>query len=871
MERDPILYAWRCAPRHHAAAAGLGAGLGLPLALFALLCLRDLIGLLGPDGSAPRPFLALVLPLPGEAATQPLTLLPGWPLGPDALVLSALLGLAGSALALAALGWAIGKLCFEAQSRAAGRLRAIATDAILRSPGGAREDLRALPGLVVQVLSGITPLTAAGIVVPVLACAGTLLALLLAAFAALRLMPAFAVGLLAIGLSRLLLLRRAETRAALRARERAAAQSGLVDLIQRMPAVRTHGAATFERRRLGLRALAARGTLARSESALAYARAPLMALVVLLPAILVATALWRGEGERGEIERILPGALAAAAGAFAVAAVLIAVCLRLWFVRQSLTPVFRTLAVTVDALSPRPAPAGQRRAAFPNGGALVASGAGAYDPVSGERMNGVDLNLPMPAHVAIVGPSGSGARALAAMLAGQIEPTAGSLTYGGTPLRSLDPTERAHRIAFAGAEAILIEGTLKQNLLYGARNDDRGALGQEGRIAVVKLAGLDPFIYARGLEGTVDPDGDPSLARAIVGARQAMRAALEENGISRFVEHFDPERYNHQASVGENILFGQAKRPAFSQGRLAGHPYLRAVLEAEDLTLSFLDIGLQIAGATVEIFSDLPDDHPLFESFSLFPARERGFFEDLIARQPEAAGWRRGLAGQRDRERVIGLTLRYSETRHRFGLIDEACEARIVDARRSFAALLPQKFREKVEFYDPRKLTAAASLQENILFGRITQGEAGAEGRVRTLIRRVLSEQGLEPVVYRLGLMSHVASDAAQAGPRPGPRRSVLSEGDVGSRERIAIELVRCLVRRPDLLVIALPLDEKPSDERRERLTRLRGVRRGKGLIVCVPNMDWLAGQPPFDAVIMVERNAIVPEAAPAETAERVG
>ncbi len=49
---------------------------------------------------------------------------------------------------------------------------------------------------------------------------------------------------------------------------------------------------------------------------------------------------------------------------------------------------------------------------------------------------------------------------------------------------------------------------------------------------------------------------------------------------------------------------------------------------------------------------------------------------------------------------------------------------------------MPPKFREKVDLYDPARVTAAASLEENVLFGRITQGEAGAEARVRTPVGR---------------------------------------------------------------------------------------------------------------------------------------
>ncbi len=862
MERDPILFVWRSAPAQQAAAVALGVGLGVPLVLFALLCLRDLVGLLATGSQTPPPFLEIALPLPDGAHS--LTILPGFALSENGLSLAALLGLAGAALAFAALGWVVARFCFAAQTRAAARLRLAATDAVLSAPPGAREDVRALPNLLGRTLSG---LPAAGILIPALTLASILIALLVSALAAPRLVPATAIGLVAVALARILLIRGAGSRTTLRQRETQAAEAALGDLIQRMPAVRAHGAAIFERRRLGMRARAARTVLSRAESALAYARAPSLALVVLLPAILLAIALWRGP-DRDVADPVLPGALAAAAAAFTLAASLVAVSIRLWTTRREIAPIFQNAAQTLDALAARRPVAGRRREAFPASGSLVARRAGAFDPVSGERLIGLDATLPMPSHVALVGSRGSGTRALAAMLAGQIEPSSGSVTYGGVELKSLDPAERAHRIAYVGSEAILIDGTLKQNLLYGARTDEREALGEKGRIALLRLAGLDGLVYARGLGGTIDPEEEPATAAAIVGARAAVRAALEAGGMARLVEPFDPDRYNHQQTVGENILFGEAVGPAFSEERLASHPYLRAVLEAEDLTRVFVEIGLQIARSTVEIFSELPDDHPLFDAFSLFPARERGFFEDLIARQPDGRGWRRGPAGQRDRERLIGLTLRYSETRHRFGLIDEALEARIVEARHSFANLLPPKFREKIEFFDPARLTAAASLEENLLFGRITQGEAGAEARVRAVMRQVLAEQGLEPLVYRLGLASRVGTAASA---NATTRRQNLGEGAIGPRERTAIELFRCLVRRPDILVIALNADERKPDEIAARITRLRAIREGMGLIVCLPTPEVLDLLPPFDAVLTVERNTVIaPQMASATSTESI-
>lgn len=847
IERDPIVFAWRSARGEHVAAVGLTLGLGGPLAVLALLCLRDLVGVLTQAGGQAGAFLKIAVTLPGRAETDPLVLVPGWSLAPPDLVFAALVGLTVAALASAGLGWAVARLCFIAQARTVRRLHERVMNAILRAPSGARDEARNAAQLLGELLARMDTLLGLGLLVPAMTLGALALALGLAALAAPRLVPAVAVGLLAAGLARALILRRTRARTELRHRESAAAERALTDLIRRMPAVRAHGAAAFERVRLAGKGRAARAALEASESALAYARAPSLALGVLLPAIVLAAALWRGT--TGLVDPVGPGALVAAGGGFALAVVAVAVALRLWLIYGSVAPLFGEIARTLTGLESRDRTRSGRAAAFPAGGVLAATGVGAYDPASGERLSGVDVALAMPGHVAILGGPGSGSHVLAAVLAGQLEPTAGAVTYDGGELRGFDPAERARRIALAGAEAILIEGTLKQNILYGAGAGETPA--DADLVGILRLTGLDAFVYARGLDGTVDPLAEPDVARAVVAARHAVRDALQADKASRLIEAFDPARYNHQATVGENILFGEAVGPDFSEDRIARHPYLRAVLEAEDLSRPLTEIGLQVARSTVEIFGDLPDDHPLFDAFSLFPAAERGFFEDLVGRQPEARGWRRGPAGQRDRERLIGLALRYSETRHRFGLIDPAFEERLVGARRSFVGLMPPHLRASIDSYDPARLTAAASLEENILFGRINGEEAGAEVRVRALVRRVLSEQGLEPTVYRLGLASRVEPGLGGGG-------ASLGENAIGPRERIAIDLARCLARRPDIAVVAIALEDRKPGEIRERLRALRAARAGTGFIVCLPDAECLAGEPPFDAVLSVERNTVV-------------
>jgi hypothetical protein len=113
----------------------------------------------------------------------------------------------------------------------------------------------------------------------------------------------------------------------------------------------------------------------------------------------------------------------------------------------------------------------------------------------------------------------------------------------------------------------------------------------------------------------------------------------------------------------------------------------------------------------------------------------------------------------------------------------------------------------------------------------------------------VLAEEGLEASVYGLGLDSKVEIQ---------PSTGALADGAINARERVAIELTRCLAREPDILVVAIAADERKAEGLRDRLARLRQARAGRGLIVCLPETGVPEGAEPFDAVIVVENSAVV-------------
>jgi ABC-type multidrug transport system fused ATPase/permease subunit len=148
-------------------------------------------------------------------------------------------------------------------------------------------------------------------------------------------------------------------------------------------------------------------------------------------------------------------------------------------------------------------------------------------------------------------------------------------------------------------------------------------------------------------------------------------------------------------------------------------------------------------------------------------------------------------------------------------LIDEAFEARILTARHYFAEHLPQRLRSAVAFFDAAAYNRALSLQDNILFGKIVSNQAGAITRLGLLLRQVLDEQGLRPLVVRLGLSFQVGVGGA--------RLAVID------RQKVAA--ARALLKNPAVLVMDQALATLDSAAQKRVLARILEHRKDRCVI----------------------------------------
>ena len=149
---------------------------------------------------------------------------------------------------------------------------------------------------------------------------------------------------------------------------------------------------------------------------------------------------------------------------------------------------------------------------------------------------------------------------------------------------------------------------------------------------MLQIVGLDDDIYTLGLRGNIDPASQADLTNQFLNARAEFRDRLTDPDIAALVEGFDPGKYNENATLGENLLFGTPVGDTFDMDNLAQNKYVISVLESQGLIDDLLDAGQQIASTMTELFADLPAGHPFFEQFSFISSDDLPEFQAVLTR-----------------------------------------------------------------------------------------------------------------------------------------------------------------------------------------------------------------------------------------------
>jgi len=467
----------------------------------------------------------------------------------------------------------------------------------------------------------------------------------------------------------------------------------------------------------------------------------------------------------------------------------------------------------------------------------------------------VTCTLPLDAHTAIVG--GPGRDEFAMLVSRLLIPTAGRIRIGEYDMAQLPESITGRRIAYVGQTSYMFTANLRDNLYYGLRHrplsltEDDGesqAARRKRRIAesraagnsefsvdadwidyvsagcdgpeslrrrtldVLRMVDLDDDVYGLGLNGTLDTTKCPEVVEKILEARAAVRAELTAPSMRTLVEIWNPDRFNNNATVAENMLFGSPVGPVFAVDSMAENSYVLRVLDKVGLTRDFLDMGVQVARTMIELFADLPPGHQFFEQFSFIGSDELPDFQPMVTKADKD-----GLDSLKDDEkrRLMALPFKLIPARHRLGLIDDAMIGRLLEARQVFARDLPEGLRGSIEFFVEDAYNAASTIQDNILFGKVAYGQAQVGGKVGKLIAQVIEVLHLREIIQEIGLDHYVG----------------VSGSRLSRVQRQKVALARAILKNPDLLVINEATAGLDGASQNRVHSALLEERRGRGVV----------------------------------------
>ncbi len=143
-----------------------------------------------------------------------------------------------------------------------------------------------------------------------------------------------------------------------------------------------------------------------------------------------------------------------------------------------------------------------------------------YSKTSSKKvLDSINFSAKKGSTTAIIGGTGSGKSTLISLIPRLYEVTEGSVKVDGIDVRNYDMKDLRQRIALVTQKAVLFEGDIKENILYGAKSDNKLDLAidvaQARNLVEEKEGGIDAVVEQGGRNFSGGQKQRLSIARAL--------------------------------------------------------------------------------------------------------------------------------------------------------------------------------------------------------------------------------------------------------------------------------------------------------------------------------------------------------------------
>ncbi len=511
------------------------------------------------------------------------------------------------------------------------------------------------------------------------------------------------------------------------------------------------------------------------------------------------------------------------------------------------------------------------------------------DDTGSKLLDNINVDIKQNEKIALIGDFNSGASSFAEVLGGVIKPSSGRVLLENTPIEEQPEYLLGRRIGYTDGSTYFPQGSIMETLTYVLKNQplpnqppekpanslefietkrsgnfehefesewlDYKRLGLENEESFIEYMrdilisiNMENDIRDLGLRGTLDPIKHSELAKQLLEARKKFRSKLDELGFGEFVEPFDPQSYNAQSSIGENLLFGTAIDPDYKLEKLPENKLIMDVLRNEDLEEALFQLGKDVAETTLELFGDLDLEDPFFDQLTYMSADELPEYKETLGR---VANKSLSDVSSNDYKMIMRLPLAYTEEQNRLGLLSDELKNKILDARKNLREKLEALPESPIGFYATDSYNEAATIQDNVLMGRISSTVPEGVERVTDAIRNLLEEMELTDDIFNIGLTFNIGTG--------GKRLTEI--------QRQKLHLARIMIKKPDILIVNQGLNTLGAKQQEEIInTVIRWAEENKIGIIWVPMSSGFASH--FDRVIIFDNGDLITHGTPQELAE---
>ncbi len=482
----------------------------------------------------------------------------------------------------------------------------------------------------------------------------------------------------------------------------------------------------------------------------------------------------------------------------------------------------------------------------------------------------INLHIKPGDQVALVGFSGSGKSTLALLIAQLYDVSSGTILLDDHDISTLSKADISHNITMIAQHPFIFSGTIRDNLLYGARalyQDPDKFPPRKKILQAIHDVGLEEDIMRFGLQAILTREQCGLFKEKVLRMRQIIGTELHDQ-FAEEIEFYDINNFMYYTTIRNNIICGDSDDRRFAVEKLPVNKAFGKVMQKTGLEPLLLDLGRSIAEHTVELLANFADDAFFFQNTPMLPA-EFQKYRELIKRQENGARTR-----EKDRQMLLSLALRYVPRRHTIGEVPPDLEEKVLATRHCFLTEIAcATVSENVSFvtmnmidnevcctegadgftpYCPGLYLTTHSMLDNILFGTVKSGERLTE-ELQALAFSVFSREGLLDEILDIGLDFDVGSK--------GDRLSG------GQQQKLAI--ARSFLRDTKILIMdeaTASLDNASQARIQEMLDN--DFRGSKTIISVIHRLDLT---PSYDMIYVLKNGSIIEQGSHQELMARKG